>query len=515
MGLLSVVFRVMPLARVSFKTFHLKELDAAGYPPAASGRILRLWIAYCAGTLLSSGLIAYGSAWFVYDREVDQMPIIQLTVGLVAAGVIFFAFLPRLIVDSSGSTPSLNARLVLLVVLTGLAARLVMLTSEPILENDYYRYLWDGAVVAQGHNPYAYAPQDIMRQGPSGLLGDLIEAGNKTLSRIGHKHLTSIYPPVAQGLFGLAYAVEPWSLTAWRSLLIAGDTATFFLLLKILDVLGRSRLWVALYWLNPLVIKEGFNSAHMEPLLMPLVLGFVFLASQRRNLAATVALGLAAGIKLWPALLAPLLWRSLVTRPSILAVSVTTFTLMMGLWVLPLILSSPLESAGLKAYAEGWRTNSALMPALEALANWGLHAAGMSDFSPARAARIGVALLLAGVALGLARHRSENLDDMLRRVTIIVMSLVLLSPAQYPWYALWLAPLLVFWPSYPFLLLSATLPLYYLSFHLAARDAYTVFTDLVVWIIWIPIWLMLVYDGAVQWLRARIPRLPVRQAKAA
>ncbi len=44
----------------------------------------------------------------------------------------------------------------------GLLSRLILIPSQPVLEDDYYRYLWDGAVTAHGYNPYVYSPLDAM-----------------------------------------------------------------------------------------------------------------------------------------------------------------------------------------------------------------------------------------------------------------------------------------------------------------------------------------------------------------
>ncbi|MCP5063626.1 MAG: hypothetical protein GY936_14360 [Ignavibacteriae bacterium] len=36
----------------------------------------------------------------------------------------------------------------------GLVARILLVPTVPILEDDFNRYLWDGAVTANGFNPY-------------------------------------------------------------------------------------------------------------------------------------------------------------------------------------------------------------------------------------------------------------------------------------------------------------------------------------------------------------------------
>lgn len=472
--------------------FHHVEPDAVGYPPVASGRTLWQWCIYCAGFLLFAGLLTSLSQEFGYDRDVGDMPIVAIVGLLVVAGLVFAVFLPGLIRRSEKSI--LESRILFLVAISGFAARLICMTGEPVLENDYHRYLWDGAVVAAGFNPYAHSPRDVIRDGESGPLGRLAVEGEETLSRIGHKPLTTIYPPIAQILFAAAHVIQPWSLMAWRCLLLVLDVTSLFLLIKLLEMTDRSRLWAALYWLNPLVLKEGFNSAHMEPALIPLVLGAMFLAWAGRNTASTVVLALAAGIKLWPAALAPLLWRPLVVRPITLGLNVIVFSSLMVFWVTPLLLSAPLENAGLKAYAEGWSTNSALSPALESLIASLLSVASIDMVEASPIARVLVAGVLCGIALVLALRECGSLYDLIRRITIFVMALVLLSPAQYPWYALWLAPLLVFWPHRAFLVLSATLPLYYLSFYFAARESHDVFTSFVVWVIWCPVWMLIFYE---------------------
>ncbi|MBY0226920.1 MAG: glycosyltransferase 87 family protein [Hyphomicrobium sp.] len=479
-------------------------------PPVASGRTLWAWCTYCAGFLLFAVVLTSLSREFGGDRDVGDMPIVAVVGLLVVAGLGFAVLLPGLIRRSEKSI--LGSRILLLVVMSGLAARLICMTSEPVLENDYYRYLWDGAVVAAGYNPYEHSPRDIIRDGETGPLGRLANEGEETLSRIGHKSLTTIYPPFVQLLFAVANVIQPWSLVAWRSVLLVLDVVSLFLLIKLLDLTGRSRVWAALYWLNPLVLKEGFNSAHMEPALIPLVLGAMFLAATARNTASTVVLALAAGIKLWPAALAPLIWRPLVGSPFILALNAIVFSSLMVFWVAPLLLSAPLESAGLKAYAEGWSTNSALSPALEKSIKWLLTVASIDTVEANVLARFLVTGVLCGLALLLAMREWRSLDDLIRRVSVFVMALVLLSPAQYPWYALWLAPLLVFWPHRAFLFLSATLPLYYLSFHFAARDAHDVFTSVVVWVIWCPVWMMIAYGILMDRLPAGIENRRVKNA---
>jgi len=42
----------------------------------------------------------------------------------------------------------------------GLLFRAILLPSDLILENDIYRYMWDGYNLQRGENPFRYAPSD-------------------------------------------------------------------------------------------------------------------------------------------------------------------------------------------------------------------------------------------------------------------------------------------------------------------------------------------------------------------
>ena len=87
--------------------------------------------------------------------EKDLIPVfISL---LVAASAIYFV--------AVGSFRKNRACSLLLIILFGLGFRVLFLFSTPILENDYHRYFWDGAVVAGGMNPYEHSPEEVIKGG--------------------------------------------------------------------------------------------------------------------------------------------------------------------------------------------------------------------------------------------------------------------------------------------------------------------------------------------------------------
>jgi hypothetical protein len=442
-------------------------------------------------------LLTFASPRFGYAYEVSEMPAIGLAVALVLAGLLYCLGLPRLIANSLASVGGQLRLIVLCIVIGGLIARLVLFASEPMLEDDYQRYLWDGAATASGNNPYALSPKDARLK--SGSLASLAQESGLIATRINHPDLKTIYPPVAQGAFALAYLAEPWSLAAWRSVLLAFDLASLALILVLLREVGRSPLWSALYWWNPLVIKELFNSVHMEAVVLPFVLGALLLAMRNRHVLAAAGLAFAVGAKIWPGLLLPILlstqtWRGLFG-------SILIFGAFVALWVTPIWLGGLDSSSGFVVYLSDWQTNSALFPTFERAIGAVLGWFALAPETGGSIARGIIALVLVALSMVLSLKPIKDADDLIGRASLLVAALVLSSPAQFPWYAIWFAPFLPFRPWFGFLLLTATVPLYYTSFYFLAQHRPEIFDGVIVWIIWIPVWAALALE-AVQRRRA-------------
>lgn len=85
-------------------------------------------------------------------------------------------------------------------------------------------------------------------------------------------------------------------------------------------------------------------------------------------------------------------------------------------------------------------------------------------------------------------------EGLLRAGFISIGALFLLSPTQFPWYFLWVAPLLPLFPVRGFLAAVVTLPLYYTYFHLDPRGVAYVQTYGIIWLVWLPVWGLLAYD---------------------
>ena len=467
-------------------------------------RLVALWGLVGCALLGLAGVLLWFRHRFDWALELRDIPALPLMMGLIAAGLVFLCVLPLLSRTAGIVGPGVQRRLLWFVLGVGLLLRLMMLPTEPALEDDQQRYLWEGALVANGMSPYAIAPNDTWHAPAGSPLDRLAGAAGSVLERVNHPGLKTIYPPVAEAAFALAYVLKPFSLTAWRVVLLAADLATLALLLHGLDVAGRPRLWIALYWWNPIVIKEVFNSGHMEGVLTPFVVAALLLSIRRRPLLATVALGLGVGVKIWPLLLLPVILRPVLDRPRIVVGALAIMASMVALWALPILLGGLDARSGFRAYAADWQANSALLPALRGLMEWLLATLGQPVSAAGMVARLILAVTAGMGALAAVRAPLQGAADVMGRAAIITLALVLLSPAQFPWYAIWTIPFLPFVPRWGVMAMAVALPIYCASFHFAALGRSEIFRGQVVWLVWLPIWLLLARDA---WLARRTRRL--------
>ncbi|MHC4994946.1 MAG: glycosyltransferase family 87 protein [Planctomycetota bacterium] len=357
-------------------------------------------------------------------------------------------------------------------VFVGLAMRLITVFSDPILEEDYHRYLWDGSVVASGNNPYTHAPSAVIDSVTdpdtrvSGSLRQLTEDpdARRHLQLINHAQIRTIYPPVTQLTFGLTHVIQPWSLEAWRGVMLVFDLAALGLIFLLLKFTGRPLGWALVYWWCPLAVKEIFNSGHMDALVFPFVLGAVWLAVRGHSIGATATAILGAGVKLWPLMLAPLLARHDLNKPRrVFAHGAVSVVLVapMAWWVISGRLGG---DSAFVIYAKSWANNSLLYTCQVWLCERVFGVMGWGDrflHLPPRV--LGVVIML-GVLAWATRHRWKDAGELIDRHLWLIGVLLLVSPTQFPWYYVWVLPLLslrLYWPA---LLYTVTLPLYYYSY---------------------------------------------------
>jgi hypothetical protein len=441
------------------------------------------------------------SVKFDYFTPVLQRPTQLIVALMLIAGLIYLIIIKNILLKR------ITFNLVPLFII-GLLLRILFLQSTPVYEDDFYRYFFDGSLTSQGLNPYNYAPEDALKR-PSPERNNILGLNNKAqpahpelsfladqelIERVAYPHIRTIYPPVTQAIFTLSYSIEPFSLMVWRGLLILFEVISFMLMLKLLKCMNKPMIWSAIYWLNPLLITETINAGHMDALLVPVLLLTLLLATKKNYSLAGLALAIAVGIKVWPVLLIPSLFRPLLLQPKKLLLTILPCCLTMVLVLLPQLLSYTNEQSGLMNYSQYWRTNSFIFGLLEDSLIYLEQSYAYYFGDPQQIARFIVGGIISILVIFQLKKNCENTEQLTQYWLVIIVCLFFLSPTGYPWYFIWFLPLLTLKPNLPLLSLTMLLPLYDLRYPLAELNKTELFNDIIIPLQFIPPILLLLHQ---------------------
>ena len=337
------------------------------------------------------------------------------------------------------------------VLITAIALGAIGMLTQPLLEDDHFRYLWDGYITATTGKPFAHAPSHyFVDAGVPGVMQD-------ALNGINNPDIPTIYGPVLQALFALCYWMAPAALWPLKLVLLGAQVAVLLLL----GYAGVRPRWLMLLTLHPLLVKESAMTAHPDILIGAALLAAVLAwRRQHEGLAAILA---ATAVAMKFSAVAALLFFCINRHGRLSARGCLAMLLTLGILYAPVLLpaSGGGEGLAVAAFAGQWTFNPLLF-------KW---VAATLGNTVARVTCIGLFalawLILAGQWLaklrgagrkGLNRTATATATAMTATATTatanamlpslpspplvgVFIAMLLLSPVVNPWYWLWVLPL--------------------------------------------------------------------------
>jgi hypothetical protein len=440
------------------------------------------------------GILALVSQQFVYGEGHAERPIIAFLLIISAAFLIYIWA-----VWSSIKGPWQASAFVII----GFAIlfRIIFFFSNPIQENDFYRYLWDGRVVAAGINPYLTSPDGIDDNTDKNVLVEKLRKlrdsdpylKETVFPRIGHSEVKTIYPPVAQAVFA-GVGVLKGKTIILQSFLLMFDLACMVLLVLLLRQMGLPDQRVLIYAWSPVIIKEFANSMHMDVIPIAFMLAALLLALKDRWILATLFLAMATLAKFFPVLLLPFFLKRLWAQDRKQAwYAVVIFGLVVTAGFLPFLEENLYLFSGLITYAQIWEMNAPVFSALSFLTKLGASIVGIGG-NHALYARILSGVLIGVVILVCTLRQKQTHEAIVRSCLITMAALFFLGPTSYPWYFAWVLCLCALVPVRALILCAGLIPIYYLRFYYSYRGDDAFFNNVIIWIEFAPIYLLLIWD---------------------
>lgn len=252
------------------------------------------------------------------------------TATLLSAYVLLFAI--YLIVIRSKS--ELDEDELNLWIIASIVFRAALLFSIPALSDDFYRFIWDGRVLASGANPFDHVPSFYMNSSHAlpGLDADLYE-------KLNSKHRFSSYPPVCQFIYWISVKLSPdsihGSVLVVKNILLLFEIGTIWLIKRLTPNFNLPAASVLIYALNPLVILEIAGNVHFEGLMVFFFLLAIYALLRGNTIVSAGAYAFSVCTKLIPLIVLPLLYHPLRKRKAIIYWSVTAVVVV--LLYLPLL----------------------------------------------------------------------------------------------------------------------------------------------------------------------------------
>ncbi|CAH1000595.1 hypothetical protein LEM8419_01729 [Neolewinella maritima] len=311
----------------------------------------------------------------------------------------------------------------------GIVLRVLLVFAFPQLSDDVYRFIWDGKLVAAGHNPFAQLPAYYLEAGHS------VAGLNQALfNRLNSPDYHTIYPPVAQAVFTLAAWLSPnsWygAAVVMKTVLLLAELGSVVLLYRLLGTFGLPPDRVLYYWLNPLIIVEIVGNLHFEGMMVCFLLLSLYLLTKSRYGGAAGAMAVSIASKLLPLMLLPFLLGRLWRRSFWVFFGVLGVAT--GLLFLPLLLGSGfIEGFGgsLDLYFRTFEFNASVYYLLRAYGYYELGWNQIARFGPLLA-QVAAGLIFI-VALADRRTDWRSLPGLWLAAFIIYL---LCATTVHPWY---------------------------------------------------------------------------------
>ncbi len=315
------------------------------------------------------------------------------------------------------------------IMILAVLSRFLLFWGFPSLSDDFYRFLWDGKVTAQGINPFAETPKNLLDKQV------YFPADPLLYDRLNSKEYYTIYPAISQFIFYMAGLPDSILGGLWilRLIIFVFDIGTIYLLA--LFFANTSRHKVALYALNPLVILELTGNLHLEGIMLFFILLAITLIERNRWKSGALAIACGTLVKFNPLMYLPVFINKIGWKRSI-----GSYLIIMGTAV---VLSIPLIdrefafglSQSVPLFFEKFEFNSGLFFLIRQVGYW---LVGFDIVYLAGPILSGLALCL---ILWISFAKTSPNTSLSYVFTIILTIQLFLSTTVHPWYII---PLIAF-----------------------------------------------------------------------
>lgn len=337
--------------------------------------------------------------------------IITYTIVFIATSLIFILLFSLII------KYNIPTKYIIRIIGLSIVLKIALLFMHPVGSDDYYRYIWDGKVQANGINPYKYAPSDKA----------LINLHTLDLPRnVNYPAMKTIYPPLGENLFYLSYLISGENFLGLKIFLFLFDILTIYGIYLILRKLKLPQKNILIYILCPLPIFQFLIDAHVDGFGLTLIVFAIYFYLDKKNILSYIFLGLSICIKPVGILLVPIFFLNVNNLTEKLKTIFIPLSICFLLYLPYIFTGAPFQS--LITFTENWTFNGIIFDILD------------SFIHNNQTTRIICGILLTAAYLPVIFSKKKLVD----KIYLSIFLLLIFSPIVHPWYVGWLVILLPF-----------------------------------------------------------------------
>ena len=355
--------------------------------------------------LLTLLLLIVVQALLIFSgSEIETYTVLFISASAIYLLLIFFVF-----------KVEISNKQLLTILISLFLVKTIFVNTDPIGSDDYYRYIWDGKVHANGINPYLYKPDaEELKVLQSDLLPD----------KVSYPHIKTIYFPVSQWIFVIAYWISGENAVGLKIIYLLFELITLIALYFLLKYFNVDLKYLLIYAALPLITFQFFIDAHIDIAGTALMISSIAFYFYNKKLFSYILLGLSLSVKPTGLLLLPFYFQNEAVIKEKLK-SVITPVVVFTITFLPyLFTATPLDT--LINFSVNWTFNGMIYNTLNFF---------ISDNSMIRIL-CGILFILVFGYLYFAKI------VLLRKIYLSLFLLMLFSPVVHPWYLIWFAVLL-------------------------------------------------------------------------
>ncbi len=356
-------------------------------------------------------LVALFFILFLFFAVLKTKIIILYTILFITTSLIFILLFSLII------RYKIPTKYIIWIIGLGIILKIALLFMHPIGSDDFYRYIWDGKVQANGINPYKFAPSDK-------ALNNLRSTNLPKL--VNYPEMKTIYPPLGENLFYLSYLISGESFLGLKMFLFLFDILTIYGLYLIIRKLKLPQKNILIYILCPLPIFQFIIDAHVDGFGLPLLLFAIYFYLDRKRSLSYIFLGLSLCIKPVGLLLIPIFFLNENKLLEKLKTIIIPFSICFLLYLPYIFTGAPFQS--LKTFTENWTFNGIIFDILN------------SFVQNNQTSRLICGILLIAAYLPVIFTKKE----LITKIYLSIFLLLIFSPVVHPWYVAWLVILLPF-----------------------------------------------------------------------